>query len=308
MRKLLIFFTTAFIYNSGSAQPARSSESDYTINNISLPAELDKQVCISGMKYFNNSLYLVSERCPKIFVLDPSTAAIKNVLDLRVPQEFEMEGMTSYKGKLYLVSESRAAIYEVEPTTGALTMLTLAVDLPEKTKNGDGMEGIATNEIHNKFYLLRERTEDQTHAQIYTFSIDKKEDQSSFTLKYESTIELVLENPQWRYSDICVDLNTSKLMLLKSYSKGKLRQQFLESLDIDSNGVVAASSLKNVAVTNFSTISNQYKDQGFSMNLEGITTDDAGKFYMVSDNHNGKPQCEQTAKERTILFQLTKTN
>jgi len=278
----------------------------YTVDNISLPVEMNKQVCISGMKLYNGQLYFASERCPSIFVFDPVKGVISNTIYIQVPQEFEMEGMTSYKDKLYLVSENKAAVYEVTIETGAIKTIQTSMPLPEKLKSGDGMEGIAANEKNNKFYLLRERNEDLSKSQIYTFSAETGNETSPLLLKYESMIELPLENPQWRYSDICVDIVNSRLLCLKSYSKGKLRQQFLESIDIDNNGKLLVETLKNIPVENFTNASNIYKAQDFSMNLEGITIDDAGNIYIVSDNTSGKANCELEAKEKTILLHLKK--
>jgi len=278
----------------------------YTINNMPLPEEMNKQVCISGIKYFEGKLYLVSERCPEIFIADPATAKITGKINTQVPQEFEMEGVTSFKKKLYLISENAVAVYEVDPTTGHAKIIHTSISLPGKSKSGDGMEGIAANETNYKFYLLRERNEDMTRSQIYTFSIEPAAEDNSFSLKYESTIELPLKNPQWRYSDICYDREKNRLLCLKSFSKGKLRQQYIEAVDIDKNGNLLAETLKDVPVENFSGISNQYKDQDYSMNLEGITLDAVGNIYVVSDNTSGKAQCELPAKEKTILLQLVK--
>jgi uncharacterized protein YjiK len=267
---------------------------------------MNKQVCISGMKFYNSQLYFASERCPMIIVFDPEKKVINSTIELQVPQNFEMEGMTSYKDKLYLVSENIAAIYEVTIATGAIKTIQTSIPLPEKAKSGDGMEGIAANEKNNKFYLLRERDEDMTHSQIYTFNVEQGNENSPVILKSESRIELPLENPQWRYSDICVDTVNSRLLCLKSYSKGKLRQQFLESIDIDASGKLLVETLKNIPVENFTDVSNAYKTQDYSMNLEGITIDSNGIIYIVSDNTSGKASCELEAKEKTILLQLKK--
>jgi len=278
----------------------------YSIQNVPLPESMNKQVCISGMKYMDGKLYFASERCPLIFGADPATGAIVQTINISVPQMYEMEGMTSFKNKLYTVSENAVAIYEINPSDGALKQLETSVALPPKSKNGDGMEGIAANETNNKFYLLRERNEDMTVSQIWTFSIEPGSDDNSFSLKYESTIELPLTNPQWRYSDICYDQENDRLLCLKSYSKGKLRQQFIEAIEIDKDGHLQKETLKNINVERFSEISNEYKDQDYSMNLEGITIDNEGNIWIVSDNTSGKAQCDMPAKEKTILLQLVK--
>ena len=295
---------TALVFTAFITLPVQTPL--YSIHNVPLPAELNKQVCISGMKYMDHKLYFASERCPVIFSANPSTGAIVSTLNIQVPQNFEMEGMTSYKGKLYLVSENTVAVYEVNPTDASLKSVQTSVALPPKSKDGDGMEGIAANETNNKFYLLRERNENMTKSQILTFSIADNKDGGAPLLQYESTIELPLENPQWRYSDICYDEENSRLICLKSYAKGKLRQQFLESVDIGNDGRLSSASLKNIPVENFSAISNKYKDEDYSMNLEGITLDESGNIYIVSDNTSGKAICDAPAKEKTILLQLKK--
>ncbi len=278
----------------------------YTLENVALPESMNKQVCISGMKYLDGKLYFASERCPAIFAFDPESKTVTTTINLQVPQNYEMEGMTSYRQKLYLVSENTVAVYEVDIASGAIRTVETSVPLPPKSKSGDGMEGIAANETNNKFYILRERNEEMTFSQIWTFSIEPGSEDNSFSLKYESVIELPLQNPQWRYSDICYDKENDRLLCLKSYSKGKLRQQFIESLDIDKNGTLQKETLRNVPVERFSEISNEYKDQDYSMNLEGITVDQEGNIWIISDNTSGKAQCEMMAKEKTILLWLKK--
>jgi Esterase-like activity of phytase len=310
MRKFIFLIFSAFSFTNLKSQPPLPLPS-YLISNVVLPAALDKQVCISGMKYFNGNLCLVSERCPVIFILNPQTGIIDSVINLKVPQDpmaigFEMEGMTSYKDRLYLVSENIAAVYEVNSQTGVVKQIETSAPIPPKSKNGDGMEGIAANETNNKFYLLRERNEDRTKAQIYTFNIEKGSADSSLILKYESVIELPLESPQWRYSDICYDSANSRLICLKSKAKGKLRQLFLESVDIDSSGRLLVETLKNIPVDNLTETSAAYKAQGYSTNLEGITVDNTGNVFIVSDNTSGQAQCDLPAREKTILLQLKK--
>lgn len=302
MRTISLVLAGLFIFTTVKAQPPPALS--YTLDNIKLPAEMNKQVCISGMKFYKGQLYLASERCPKIFVFDPEKQVISNTINLQVPRNFEMEGMTSYKDKLYLVSESIASVYEVTIATGVIKTIQTSFPLPEKSKSGDGMEGIAANEKNNKFYLLRERNENMSHSQLYTFSAEPGNESSPVILKHEFTIELPLENSQWRYSDICIDVENARLLCLKSYSKGKFRQQYLESIDIDKTGKLLPETLKNIPVENFTEASNAYKTQNYSMNLEGITTGVDGNIYIISDNTSGKAKCEMEAKEKTILLHL----
>ena len=294
---LISFITTI-------AQPLQVQS--YTLSNINLPQDLNKQVCISGMKFYNGHLYFASERCTQVIVFDPVKATISRTIDINVPQQFEMEGLTSYKDKLYAISENVAAIYEINIQTGGIKLIETSTPLPPKSKVGDGMEGIAANEKNNKFYLLRERDDAMSHSQIYTFTVEPGKENSPIVLKNESMIELPLENSQWRYSDICVDMVNSRLLCLKSYSKGKLRQQFLESITIDATGKLLQETLKNIPVEKFTDASNVYKSQDYSMNLEGITIDNNGTIYIISDNTSGKANCELPAKEKTILLELKK--
>ena len=166
------------------------------------------------------------------------------------------------------------------------------------------MEGIAANAKNGRFYLLRERNEERTASQIFTYVV--KEMEGTISLELETSIQFPLENSQWRYSDICYDEINSRLILLKSYSKGKTRQQFIETLEISAEGKLLAETKKDLPVANFSSISNQYKNQDYSMNLEGITQDAQGNFFIVSDNTSGKARCDEPAQEKTILLMLRK--
>ena len=297
--RLIIFFSFLFPLTL-HAQPLLP---EYTITHIPLPPEMDKQVCISGINFLDGKLYFASERCPLIICGDTKGTVLNKIIT-DPGQEFEMEGITSYRQKLYTVSENIAAIYEIDPATGLTKPVSLSKALPAKSKSGDGMEGIAGNKTHEKFYLLRERNEDMTRAQIFTYTIEPVA--GNISLRYESMIELPLDNPQWRYSDICYDSGNNRLLCLKSFSKGKQRQQYIEAIDIDNNGQLLAGSLHNIAVENFSGISNVYKDQDYSMNLEGITVDAEGNIYVVSDNTSGRAACDRPAKEKTILLGLRK--
>ena len=300
MRKFGFFSVTLL---AGMAVMTFNGTPTYSITNIPLPAEMDKQVCISGLVFNNGNLFLASERCPLIVESDLN-GKILNTHRMNVPQEFEMEGITTYQNKLYLVSENVAALYEFDPSNGSFRQVHTGAPLPGKTKNGDGMEGIAANARNGRFYLLRERNEERTASQIFTYVV--KENAGTISLEMESGIQFPLENPQWRYSDICYDEANSRLVMLKSYSKGKSRQQFIETVDINAEGKLLEETKKDLPVTNFSSISNQYKNQDYSMNLEGITLDAQGNFFIVSDNTSGKARCDEPAQEKTILLMLRK--
>ena len=304
IRTLALVICILFVSLPITAQPPKAPA--YSVGNIDLPAELNKQVCISGMSYYNNQLYLASERCPSIFIFDPVKKQITGSIPFQVSQEFEMEGMTSYKDKLYLVSEDVAALYELNMSNGSIRTVKTSIPMPPKTKNGDGMEGIAANEKNQKFYFLRERNEDMTKSQFYTFNVKAGTEKGELTLEYESMFELPLDNPQWRYSDIVIDPKNNRLLLLKSYSKGKMRQQYLESISIDADGNLKPETLHNIPVDNFTEASNQYKDLDYSMNLEGISLAADGTIYIISDNTSGKALCDKPAKEKTVLLVLKK--
>lgn len=284
----------------------RAQDTPYHITHRPLPLSMDRQVCISGIKYHNGKLYMASERCPALFVFDPQTNQVTDTIHTRPGQEFEVEGLTSYLGKFYAISENVAAIYEIDPQTETTRNVSTASPLPPKSKDGDGMEGIAANETHQRFYLLRERNDDMSRSQVFTCRAETDE-QGRLRLVQEAATELPLPTPQWRYSDITYDPVNNRLLLLKSFSKGKLRQQFVEALPVDQQGRLVGNNPQNLPVENFSLLSNQYKDLDYSMNLEGITVLPDGTLFLVSDNTSGKAQCELTAKEKTILLELRKT-
>ena len=298
-------FFAAFLLVSflASSQPAPAPS--YIISQVPLPGEMDKQVCISGLNYFQGNLLFASERCPFVISANPLSGKISHKINSGVQYEFEMEGLTSYHNKLYLVSENLVAIYELDPLSQTSRTIPTSISLPPKSKSGDGMEGIAANENHDRFYLLRERNENMTSAEIFSFRVIS-EGTGIAKLEYENKIELPLQNADWRYSDICYDKLNNQLLCLKSYSKGKTRQQFIETINIDEKGNLLTATLKSLAVENFSSISNQFKDQRYSMNLEGIAIDETGNIYVVSDNTSGKADCDRPSKEKTILLKITK--
>jgi len=77
-------------------------------------------------------------------------------------------------------------------------------------------------------------------------------------------------------------------------------------MTIDSTGKLMPETLTNIPVENFTDASNAFKTQDYSMNLEGITIDNRGTIYMISDNTSGKANCDLEAREKTILLELKK--
>ncbi|MEZ5033683.1 MAG: SdiA-regulated domain-containing protein [Chitinophagaceae bacterium] len=302
MKKINFLLFSLFSISIAHAQLQEIKLTSYEISSITLPSELNNEVSISGMKYFNGNLYLASERCPEIFVVNPADGKVKVKLQLSMPHRFENEAITSYGNHLYIVSESDVAVYEVNPTTAALREIQTSIPLPPKSKHGDGMEGIAGNEKQHKMYLLRERNNERTNAEIYTFNVTKKN--GTTYLNILSKIDIPLESNDWRYSDICFDQINNRLLCLKSFSGKKTRRHFIEAFDLDSEGSLIKGSLHQISSSPFSSLQKQFGDDGFSVNMEGLTMDDEGNIYVVSDNTSGKAHCNRKSKEKTLLLRL----
>ena len=118
------------------------------------------------------------------------------------------------------------------------------------------------------------------------------------------SLKIISENKAKKRINLCNHLifEKDKQFILKV--AGFIACLLYTSIDIDEEGNLSATSLKNIPVENFSEISNQFKDQDYSMNLEGVTIDSNGTFYIVSDNTSGKAACDLPAKEKTILLEL----
>jgi uncharacterized protein YjiK len=297
------FASLLFSYISVSAQTNQSN--NFIVKQLLLPNALQQQVCISGMTYMDNKLFLASERCPLVLRMDTSVNAVDTTINTKIAQEFEMEGITTYRGNLYLISESIVGIYRLNAKDGSLISIPTSTPLPQKLKSGDGMEGIAANELKNKFYLLRERNEKGTASQVLTYKIEQAPT-GLISLIYLATTELPLENTDWRYSDICYDSTNARLLCLKSYSKGKTRKHLIDAIAIDADGYIKAETIKTIVAEGFSAITSEGKNNRISLNFEGITLDQQGNIYIISDNTSGQADCNAAAKEKTVLLKLVK--
>jgi uncharacterized protein YjiK len=275
----------------------------YKIQPIHLPVSLQNQVCISGMVYKQGNLILASERCPLLFLLDTVTFSISQKT-IGMAGTFETEGITIYGGNILLISENLPMVYSINQT-GQLSVVSTTPTLPGKLKSGDGMEGISANEKDSLVYLLRERNESGNNAQILTYRINEKD--NFLSLSFINTIELPLENSDWRYSDICFNIQDRKLLCLKSYAKGKLRKHRIDALTADSTGLLQLASLHTVVPEGFSNIPESGKKEKNSLNFEGLAIDEHGNLYVVSDNTSGAANCSQPSKEKTVLIKLSKT-
>jgi uncharacterized protein YjiK len=298
-----IFTGLLLSYFSVSAQTNQSAS--FSVKQLPLPSSLQKQVCISGITYLDSKLFLTSERCPLILRIDTSANAVDTIINTKIAQEFEMEGITAYKGNLYLISENISGIYQLNKNDGNLIPIPTSAPLPQKLKSGDGMEGIAANELKDRFYLLRERNERGRASQLFTYKIEH-EQAGLISLIYLSVTELPLENADWRYSDIFYDSTNARLLCLKSYSKGKTRKHRIDVIDIDVDGNIKAGTIKTFMAEGFSAITSEGKDNRNSLNFEGITLDPQGNIYIISDNTSGQADCNATAKEKTVLLKLIK--
>lgn len=300
MRYLLIYIMTTLVVPPTNAQ--NSKPAFYTTHLLTLPTALQNQVCISGMAYKNGRLLLASERCPLLFWLDTS-AKLLGQANTPLMEVFEIEGTTLLGELILMVSENLPQVYSLD-ATGKLSLITCTPPLPNKLKTGDGMEGIAANEIDSLIYLLRERNENGSNAQLFTYKMLAKD--GSFYLELQNTIALPLINKDWRYADICFDAKQRRLMCLKSFSKEKLRTHQIDALAIDNSGRPISSSLYTEVPEGFANFTGYNKKEKNSLNFEGLAMDELGNLYVISDNTSGQANCNELASEKTVLLKLLK--
>jgi uncharacterized protein YjiK len=266
-----------------------------------------KQVSISSICYKDGIFYLPSENCGSIFLIDKAGHSIGTRLIKTMANDFEIEGITVFKGSFFAVSEVAPTVFRINMSNSTLNKIQLPIILPSKTGDGgDGVEGIAANEKQNKLYLLLERKTEQarTYAVVYTFEIQMTEAGDSIELFEGRTDTILLESKSWRYSDIYFDNTASVLYLLKS-KKGAYA---IETIKADSNGYIIPTTRQVLITDALTTEANRWSgpDFNYSNNLEGLTMDNEGNLYIVSDNCVGKPTCREEDKAKTLFIKVSK--
>jgi uncharacterized protein YjiK len=247
-------------------------------------------VGISGIAMHKGKIFLLSERCSKIYEL---SASIDSFMISGISKGFELEGMAVYKGIIYVIDEAKSKVYKLDwPAGGAREFtareLKIPRPLPERKGDGPGIESIAVNEAKGLFYFLTEKNP-ESRSTLYTYKIFPAD---SLAFDKEETISL--PDTSWRFSDAYYDQRNSRLVLLRT---SREHGYFIDTISMHPSTGYASGTAH--AVASIGTYTS-------NLNLEGIAVDSTGAFYIASDNAEGN-QCAQPPTDKVTLVMKLST-
>lgn len=201
------------------------------IKLLDLPSFFDREFEISGLTGNEEHLFLVSERCAKIFIVSKEDMTHVETIHLNIDAisgGIEIEGISIYKDYLLITDEKKGRLFSFNLKTRSLKEIEIIVKDMSSFTWKYGMEGIAVDEDSKIAHVLRERNKKQ-QSEIHSFFISEKK--GLLYLNYRNQTLIQHKNENWRYSGLSIDKNNYRLLCLKSYHlKG---QPELDKFEID---------------------------------------------------------------------------
>ncbi len=252
-----------------------------------------------------DQLYLASEKCNYVFVLDSQKLhhdrTIRMDTDkLDLDKTVQIEGMTIYENYLLMADEANTKILFFDLAEEQFINPT-----PKITFNGkkdfdeeQGLEGVAVNTRKKLIYVLREKNENDD-SEIYTFKITK--DSGSYMLSQKGVL-VIDQHDEQRYSGMTFNQEDHKLYCIRSSWINGMGRYFIDTIRIAEKDGLLADSLDS-SETQFLEITDTVlsKDEVYHSNLEGIAII-GRKLVLVSDNHQGTTgDCDSRGKQTMFL-------
>ncbi|SFU56667.1 Esterase-like activity of phytase [Pustulibacterium marinum] len=294
--KLLIFTCTSLITTTICAQK---------IENIKLEDKLHKPYEFSSIDSYRDTIYLMSETCTSFFKIDKDSGKEFQEISFANPdRSYDIEAYCNYENGFFFADETDNSIYHVSNKSNLLLPHKLLRIESEQNRNRDfGIEGLCLNPEKNILYVIKEFGKNKTSI-LYCYTILQKE--NSVSLKLKKRVDISLGN-MYRYTDIAFDSQKNSLYLLRT----KFKNYSIDVISLnDQSGLPDNNNYKykNFISYNISSKINSYFEEGYSTNMEGITIDETGKIYLVSDNYTGRDRtCEsdEQSDRKTLLLKLT---
>ncbi|OMP30061.1 esterase-like activity of phytase family protein [Mangrovimonas sp. DI 80] len=268
------------------------------VNHLLLEKTFNAPYEISSACTYNNQIIIASEKCGKIFTIDPNTG--RTVATETIPflidkdkkgKSNAIEGISIYKNYYFLVEEkeSNQIIVLDRDTKKKLEIkYTHKFGFPPNIGNKNGLEGIEIDISSNMIYVICEGKK-QNHSDLYRIKIEKIEDN---TVYLNPLKPIKLKKASYlRYCALALD-DKGDLLLLRStegsYFIDKITKKELTQnlkLEITATEVIKLSKYVNDKTGNLET------------NLEGLSYLN-GYAIIVSDNKQ-TDNCEVSNNGKT---------
>ncbi len=298
MKQISIYFTIILITIITSHSKRVEDPGPYDI------AMFDKEISASGIIYNKGIFYIALERCSAILKINSENKDSSQIIDVKTKDCSQIEGITIWEDNLYSIDEYNKIVYKTNLETKKTDIINLFKDAYNIYKQGenDGYEGIAYNEKNQVFYLLVERVKKDTCAYIFTAKISKDEKKLIPAFKRKNKFPLMLENVEWRYTDIYYDSEKSRILALKT----KFGTYHIDVIPIDTMGKPLFKETKKLM--DISDTINAYTKKKYSSNIEGITMDEKDRIFVISDNVTGAASCITKADSITLFLRIQNKN
>lgn len=255
------------------------------------------QIETSSITYFNNRLYVVAEKCCRIYVIDiPTRAVVQTIILCDTKKDnYQFEGIGTYDSCLYLVDEYNHTLWKHDLRNGKTIQNTFTV--PAGYSDSNGFESIAVNPA-GYIYIQQEKPVNGNTRLLYIFKLDNLS-AAVDTINIQSNDE-----NNTRVCDMYFDAGKKQLVCLKT----NMYVYQISTIDIDSTG--KPYNYENAVVTDISKPLNTACNGKYHKNIEGLCTDGQGTLYIVSDNAStDSSKCDVAAQagKRSALFTLKRT-
>jgi hypothetical protein len=295
MKKIIIYFFCILFSNYLLSQEIIFHELEDPLNN---------EYEFSSIRIRNNSIFLMSEGCKKLFVLNLETKKEIQTINIKTIEEYpQIESFSLYKNLLFFSDESDNSIYwkNINSKKNAKSLGNVYFK-NEKHSTKQGLEGLDINENNNYLYALIEKSSNGKNSYIYCYDIEFKNKEVKL-IRDKKRIEIKLPEGQ-RYSDLSLSSDKKKLYLIRS-DKGKY---FIDTINLNDEGKLKKSSYDSEKLTsiNISKDLNKKWSKGYSNNIEGISVN-GNSIFLISDNCMGEEKdcdCETKSDRKTLLVEI----
>jgi len=263
---------------------------------IQLPKGLDGAVQISGMALRNDSVFMPLEKCGQLFRGKLSGNSVSGEL-ISLDHKRQTEGVSYYNDFFYFSDDARSTIYQYNAAFQLTARLPIRLVNHEGINGTRGFEGIAV--VNDSIFLLLLEKKARAQVSVLYKGILKSGEISIAKKKY-----IPLEQGT-RYCDLYYRNGRLYLLWSMDYPEDRKTNQYeirYLDLDHDLNFLKADTLHPELYLSLTLPVRDKYHD--FDTNIEGITMDAEGNFYIISDNC--QCECEGVAEKKTLFMKFMK--
>jgi len=238
---------------------------------------------ISSACIFDKHLILASEKCGKIYTIDPNSGETIKTDELPIIKNRGIEGVSIFDNHYFFVDEKKKnQIFVVNRKTKKKLNIKYSskFNFPDPKKNTNGVEGIEIDVQSGIIYVVCEG-ENQHYSDLFKIKIDKIKS-NTIHLKLLNKLKIKKDN---KYRYCALTFNDAKDLLLLRSCHGEYFIDRITKDKLNNNKVSYIDAEELIEISN--SVNN--KSGNFSTNLEGMAYLN-GYVIIVSDN-SGSISC-----------------